>query len=91
MRLGTAPALRARLLAPQIYRRQADTKALGDHRRRQTGRRRQQHTLTQIGRIRDWHRILQDAANSTCKQDAFQTQPETALTRPCGRDVVSRE
>ena len=49
VRLGTAPALRARLLAPQIYRRQADTKAFGDHRRRQTGSLRQQHPLTQIG------------------------------------------
>ena len=80
MRLGTAPVLGARLLAPQIYRRQADTKALGNHRRRQTGGLRQQHPLTQIGRIGGWHRIiLRDAANSTRKQDAFQTQPETAL------------
>jgi hypothetical protein len=45
VRLGAAPSLRAHLLAPQIHRRQPDAKALGDHRRRQTGFPSQQHPL----------------------------------------------
>jgi hypothetical protein len=49
MRLGTAPPVRARLLAPQIDRREADTKALSDHRRRQTGCISPQHPLAQVG------------------------------------------
>jgi hypothetical protein len=49
MRLGTAPPVRARLLAPQIDRREPDTKALGDYRRRQTGCISPQHPLAQIG------------------------------------------
>ena len=49
MRLGTAPALGARLLAPQIHCRQPDAKTLGDHRRQQTGFPGQEHPLTQIG------------------------------------------
>jgi hypothetical protein len=86
MRLGTAPALRARLLAPQINCREADAKALGDHCRRQTGGVRQQHPLAQVGRIGFWHRtLLQDAASSTHKKDAFQTQPEIALEDDAGR------
>ena len=80
VRLGTAPALRARLLTPQIYRRQPDAKTLSNHRRRQTGFISQQRPLAQVGRIGFWHHTLsQDANNYTHKQDAFQTQPETAL------------
>jgi hypothetical protein len=37
MRLGTAPPVRARLLTPQIHRRETNAKALGRQRRRQTG------------------------------------------------------
>jgi hypothetical protein len=48
MRLGTAPALRTRLLAPQVYRRQPDAKTLSNHRRRQTGFISQQHPLAQV-------------------------------------------
>jgi hypothetical protein len=48
MRLGTAPTLAARLLAPQIYRRQPNAKTLRNHRRRQTGFIRQQHPLAQV-------------------------------------------
>jgi hypothetical protein len=48
MRLGTAPALHTRLLAPQIYRRQPDAKTLRNHRRRQTGFISQQHPLAQV-------------------------------------------
>jgi hypothetical protein len=49
MRLGTAPILPARLLTPQIHRRETNAKALGHHRRWQTGFPGQQHTLAQIG------------------------------------------
>jgi hypothetical protein len=45
MRLGAAPPLSARLLAPQVHRRQPDAKALGDRRRRHTGFPSQQHPL----------------------------------------------
>jgi hypothetical protein len=45
MRFGAAPSLRARLLAPQVHRRQPEAKALGDHRRRQTGFPSQQYPL----------------------------------------------
>ena len=80
MRLGTAPPLRARLLAPQIYRREPDPKARGDHRRRQTGRISQQHPLAQISRIGVWHHcLLQEANHSTRKQHAFQIHTESAL------------
>ena len=80
MRLGTAPPLRARLLAPQIYRREPDPKARGDHRRRQTGRISQQHPLAQISRIGAWHHcLLQETNHSTHKQYAFQIHTESAL------------
>jgi hypothetical protein len=80
MRLGTAPPLRARLLAPQIYRREPDPKARGDHRRRQTGRISQQHPLAQISRIGFWHHcLLQEANHSTHMQHAFQIHTESAL------------
>ena len=82
MRLGTAPPLRARLLAPQIYRREPDPKARGDHRRRQTGRISQQHPLAQISRIGVWHHcLLQEANHSTYKQHAFQIHTESVLSR----------
>jgi len=48
MWLGAATTLPTRLLAPQIDRREADAKALGDHRRQQTGFTSQQHPLAQI-------------------------------------------
>ena len=81
MRLGTAPPLRARLLAPQIYRREPDPKARGDHRRRQTGRISQQHPLAQISRIGFWHHcLLQEANHSTHMQHAFQIHTESALS-----------
>jgi hypothetical protein len=80
MRLGTAPPLRARLLAPQIYRREPDPKARGDHRRRQTGRISQQHPLAQISRIGAWHHcLLQETNHSTHKQHTFQIHTESAL------------
>ena len=80
MRLGTAPPLRARLLAPQIYRREPDPKARGDHRRRQTGRISQQHPLAQISRIGAWHHcLLQETNHSTHMQHAFQIHTESAL------------
>src|SRR6188472_2462321 len=83
MRLGTAPPLRARLLAPQIYRREPDPKARGDHRRRQTGRISQQHPLAQISRIGAWHHcLLQETNHSTHKQYAFQIHTESALIAP---------
>jgi len=83
MRLGTAPPLRARLLAPQIYRREPDPKARGDHRRRQTGRISQQHPLAQISRIGAWHHcLLQETNHSTHKQHAFQIHTESALIQP---------
>jgi len=82
MRLGTAPPLRARLLAPQIYRREPDPKARGDHRRRQTGRISQQHPLAQISRIGAWHHcLLQETNHSTHKQHTFQIHTESALMR----------
>jgi hypothetical protein len=49
MRLGTASAFGARLLAPQVHRRETDAKALRDQRRRHTGGLRQQHPLAQVG------------------------------------------
>ena len=80
MRLGTAPPLRARLLAPQIHRRQPDAKTLRDGRRRQTGFISQQHPLAQISRIGVWHHcLLQEANHSTHKQHAVQIHTESAL------------
>ena len=85
MRLGTAPPLRARLLAPQIYRREPDPKARGDHRRRQTGRISQQHPLAQISRIGVWHHcLLQEVNHSTHMQHAFQIHTESALNNGNG-------
>jgi hypothetical protein len=82
VRLGATPLLRARLLAPQIHRRQPDAKTLRDRCRRHTGFISQQNPLAQVDRIGLWHPLLlREAANSTDKQDAFQTQPETALIR----------
>jgi hypothetical protein len=49
MRLGTTAALRARLLPPEIYRREANPKAPGDLRRRQTTLISPQHPLAQVG------------------------------------------
>jgi hypothetical protein len=88
MRLGTAPPLRARLLAPQIYRREPDPKARGDHRRRQTGRISQQHPLAQISRIGVWHHcLLQEANHSTHMQHAFQIHTESALVLQLSLEV----
>src|SRR3954451_20711124 len=49
VRLGTAAALRARLVAPEIYRRETDPKAPGNHRRRETSLISQQHPIAQVG------------------------------------------
>jgi len=49
LRFGTTKALRARLLTPEIYRREADPKAPGHLRRRQPSLARQQHPLAQVG------------------------------------------
>ena len=49
MRFGTTTARRARLLTPQIYRREADPKATGNLRRWQTSFASQQHPFAQIG------------------------------------------
>jgi hypothetical protein len=49
VRLGAAPALRIRLAAPQIHRRETDAKALSDRCWGQTGFPSQQHTFAQIG------------------------------------------
>jgi hypothetical protein len=49
VRFGAAPALRIRLVAPQIHRRETDAKALSDRCWGQTGFPSQQHTLAQIG------------------------------------------
>src|SRR5215213_1008188 len=51
VRLGTASALGACLLAPEVHRRETDAKALSDDCQRQTGFPSQQHPLAQVGRI----------------------------------------
>jgi hypothetical protein len=48
VRLGTAPVLGARLLVPQIHRRQPDAKTLGDYWQRHTSLASQQYPLAQI-------------------------------------------
>src|SRR5215203_3249345 len=80
--LGTASALGARLLAPEVHRRETDAKAPGDDCRRQTSFPSQQHPLPQVGRIGLGHPRLLSRPKcllSTHEQDAFQTQTKTAL------------